>query len=378
MSSAMPLPAGEPSAASSLSAPRGGMRPATSLAAIAVALAVACGAPAQQPAAPAPSQPAAAAANPAAQGGAGAAQAPAAKPQAPLQKVTLGVPAQSLNFLPMYLGEDKGIFAEEGLDLGIIVMATETSIAGILSGSLDYTAAVSGSMRSAISGAPVRAMAFVTVQPTFYLMSKPDLRRLADLRGKTITSTSLGSNTTQITKLAVARAGMDPQNDVQVIGAGNTANAYAALQTGQVDAAVLSVPYNVRAERDGFYPLLYAGDVTSSPESGLGVVQDRVRSQPDQVKAMIRGILRSVRYIREHKPESVTLIARDFEVEGELADGAYVTMVRAYSQNGEMDRAALEEFLREYTASAGITQSVTPEDVTDLSIVRQAQRELGL
>ena len=63
---------------------------------------------------------------------------------------------------------------------------------------------------------------------------------------------------------------------------------------------------------------------------------------------------------------------------GELADGAYDTMVRAYSQNGEMDRAALEEFLREYTTSAGITQTVTPEDVTDLSVVREAQRELGL
>jgi ABC-type nitrate/sulfonate/bicarbonate transport system substrate-binding protein len=296
----------------------------------------------------------------------------------PRQAVTLGAPVKSLNFLPLFVGHDSGLFADEGIDLEIVVMPAEVGIAGLVSGSLAYSAASTVAIRAAVTGAPVRALGFMSVQPTFYIMSKPTIRSLADLRHKIIASSSLGSSGVEVARIAVGRAGLDPQQDIQILPTGATANAYTALASGAADAAVLSVPFNVQAERDGFYPLLYAGDVTSSPESGLATSLDKLRAEPDQVKRMLRGVLRSLRYVREHKPEVTERIGRDFGVSQDLAEGAYETMVRAYSTNGEIVASAIEDIIRTQRTEQGLAQEIAVDDVADFGPLRQAQRELGI
>ncbi len=336
-------------------------------------------------AAPTASQPAPAAAAPAggADRGSGSAPAPAASgpaaaPTSAPQPIVLAVPVKSLNFLPLYVGQDAGLFGEEGFDLTIEVMPAEVSMAGLVSGSLDYSAAGTAAIRAAVSGAPVRALGFMSIQPTFYIMSKPTIHSLTDLRQKIVATSSLGSSTTEVARLAVRRAGLDPQADLQILATGATANAYKALVSGQADAAVLSVPFNVQAERDGYYPLLYAGDVTSSPESGLSASLDRLRDEPDEVRRMLRGMLRSLRYVREHKAETTERIARDFGVDEGLAEGAYDTMVRAYSTDGDIDASAIEELIRIQRTEQGQAREITVEDVTDYGPLHQAQRDLGL
>jgi len=209
-------------------------------------------------------------------------------------------------------------------------------------------------------------------------MSKPSIRTLTDLRQKVIATSSLGSSGLEIARIAVSRAGLDPQEDIQILPTGATANAYTALVSGKVDAAVLSVPFNVQAEHDGFYPLLYAGDITSSPESGLATSVDRLQAEPDQVRRMLRGMLRSVAYVRDHKSEITERIARDFSVSQDLADGAYETMLRSYSQNGEIVVTAIEDIIRTQRAEHGIAQEITVGDVANFGPLRQAQRDLGL
>jgi NitT/TauT family transport system substrate-binding protein len=290
----------------------------------------------------------------------------------------MGVPAKSLNYLPVYVGVAQDIFAEEGLDVEVTVMPAEVSIAGLVSGSLDYSGASTAAIRANMAGAGVRSLAFMSIQPTFYIMSRPELRSLADLRGKIVATTSLGSSTTEVARTAVSRAGLDPNNDIQILATGNTANAYTTLLSGQADAAVLSVPYNVQAERDGYYPLLYAGDVTSSPESGLAASVEKLRREPDQVRRMLRGILKGLRYVRERKPETTALIVREFEVAPDLADGAYETMLRSYSRDGLIPNSTLEETMATHAAQTGLAQPPAVEDVTDYGPLREAQRELGL
>jgi ABC-type nitrate/sulfonate/bicarbonate transport system substrate-binding protein len=301
-----------------------------------------------------------------------------AAPRHQLEKVTLGVPAKSLGYLPVYLGRDKGIFAEEGIDLEIVVVPAEVSMAGLLSGSLDYSGASTGAIRAAVAGAPVRTLGFMTIQPTFYIISKPEIRSVADLRQKSIAITSLGSSMIVVARTAVRRAGLDPNEDVQLLTTSTTANSYTALVSGQADAAVLSVPYNVQAEREGFYPLLYAGDITNSPESGLAASLDRIRGSSDQVKRMLRGMLKSMSYVRDRKPETIETIVHEFSIERDLADGAYEIMVRAYSRDGEIAAPAIEEVIRTHRAQTGVAEEFSVEDVTDFGILRQAQRELGL
>jgi NitT/TauT family transport system substrate-binding protein len=352
---------------------------------VAVLMVAAGCASAARPPAPAAAGPSgAASATPAAASPAGstvAASPPAAavvRPSRPPELATIGIPAKSLNYLPLYLGHERGIFAEEGIDLQITVMQTELSIAGLLSGSLDYSGASTGAIGAAVAGADTRAIGFISIQPTFYIMSKPEIRSMAALRQKIIATTTPGASATEIARLAVRQFGLDPADDVQLLSTGTTANAYTALLSGQVDAALLSIPYNAQAEREGFYPLLYAGDVTNSPESGVAATTTRLRANPDQVKRVLRGVLRSTAYITAHQAETSDLIGREFDVAPELVAAVYDTVVRGYSKDGGIPPDAIANIIRAHRAETGVTREVTVEDVTDFGLLRDVQRELGL
>jgi len=98
--------------------------------------------------------------------------APARKP---LEKVKMTVPAKSLTFFPYYLGKDKRIFEEEGIDLELIVIRPPLGITALQAGELDYSAAAGLGMRAALRGAPLRALMFIQTRLSFTLAGQPGM-----------------------------------------------------------------------------------------------------------------------------------------------------------------------------------------------------------
>src|SRR5262245_16609514 len=100
----------------------------------------------------------------------GAAGAPAATPgegararpaptAAPPEHVVVALPSAGGVFAPHYLAEQQGFFREEGLDVEIAVMRGNLGPAGLLSGAVDYTGTITGTVRDAMAGVPSRVIA---------------------------------------------------------------------------------------------------------------------------------------------------------------------------------------------------------------------------
>src|SRR5262249_61753709 len=142
---------------------------------------VGCGPPPAQPgaapaSAPAAAAPAQATAPPPAQSSFGPASAPAARPQT-LTKVVQALPVESFGFLPMYVGREKGFFADEGLDLQTPLMGSSAALAGLLNGEVDFAVAGSG-VRAAMQGAPVKAIMYTYNSVLFVVVVGAELRNL--------------------------------------------------------------------------------------------------------------------------------------------------------------------------------------------------------
>ena len=76
-----------------------------------------------------------------------------------------------------------------------------------------------------------------------------------------------------------------------------------ALKAGTIDAAMLSVPYDLFMEKDGYRPIAYLKDVSEFPLLGLIAHDERIRDKPDEVKKILAAALKGIAYTKSHREE---------------------------------------------------------------------------
>jgi ABC-type nitrate/sulfonate/bicarbonate transport system substrate-binding protein len=83
-----------------------------------------------------------------------------------------------VDFSPFYVGLKTGIYRSEGLEPQFIVMRSGIIFPALLSGELDFTTLYGSTIRSAVSGLPVRVIATLITKQSFFLYSRQDIRRV--------------------------------------------------------------------------------------------------------------------------------------------------------------------------------------------------------
>jgi len=184
------------------------------------------------------------------------------------------VGSASANLWPVFIGINKGMFAERDLKIDLVFVPSSAAVvAQLTAGSLDVTMSTGlvDPIRAVEKGAPIAIVRFESQSPPYALVAKPSIRSLRDLKGKVI---SLGG-AKDITRIYVERmlapSGIKP-GEFDMVFAGATAARAAALQAGAVDAAILLPPSNFQAVANGFNELGLAADFTPElPFSGTVV-----------------------------------------------------------------------------------------------------------
>ena len=91
-----------------------------------------------------------------------------------------------------------------------------------------------------------------------------------------------------------------------MVNLGEMPNRALALKAGTIDAAMLSVPYDLFMEKDGFKPIAYLKDILEFPLLGLIVHDERIKERPEEVKKVLTAALKGIAY----KPLGAAAILR--------------------------------------------------------------------
>src|SRR5262249_21825296 len=143
-----------------------------------------------------------------------------------------------------------------GVDVEMTTLQTNEAVAALVSGSLDVLHCPTDACVTAVSkGAQIRMVNDYSLEAPYDLIAKPELTTVADLRGKSIGVSSLSAGTGSLAKILLRAQGFGP-DDYQLTQAGGNPQRYVALQSGGVDAALLSDPVNFAALLEGYRPLL--------------------------------------------------------------------------------------------------------------------------
>jgi NitT/TauT family transport system substrate-binding protein len=140
----------------------------------------------------------------------------------------------------------------------------------------------------------VKARIFYTAyQGNIYGIAVPadsPVKKMTDLKGKTIGVISMGSAGVQIARALAATSGMDPASDINVVVAGEGAQTAAMLRSRQVDALSQYDTQYAMVENAGMkLRILDTKDIDRYPSNGFLALEDTLRTRSKEAAAVARG-----------------------------------------------------------------------------------------
>ena len=283
----------------------------------------------------------------------------------------------SLAFLISFIAKDRAFYAKNGLNAELVQVRPGVAIAALLSGDADYAEVLGSAIRSAAKGAPVRAVSTSVRAPFFSLVVHPDIKSVRDLKGRVIGVTSLGGTNQISTRLLLQHFGIDPDREVKMLAIGEEKFMYEALKVRRVDAIMVAPPFSVLLKREGFPLLAHTAQLVSIPFVGLSATMEKIRQNRSQVKRVLKAEVEALRYLRDNPAGSAEVIRKRFAMDEAMARESYSMVVDAFSKDGRVDAAGIENLLNLEKKGGTIANSVTVDQVVDLSVGEEVLKELG-
>lgn len=232
--------------------------------------------------------------------------------------------------------------------------------------------------RAAVSGFPLRIVMTLTVGQDFSLIVRPDIRRVEDLKGKTLAVSGVGEFTDVGARLVLKKYGLVPDVDVKLRALfGNHPLRLSALQAGQIDGTVMAMPYNKMAVKMGFRELVHLREFIKTPQGGLVTTVQKTRSEPDAVLRTIKAALMANRFLKENKGEFIKLLAKESGVQDpDVAALIHEEAVKLFSDTGIVSDDAMQEFIANSKEALKVSREVSFLEVADFSFARRAVSDL--
>ena len=291
-------------------------------------------------------------------------------------KIRISISNLSGQFMTMSLAQKRGFLNEEGIDAEIIRITGGASSAAMSSGEVDYGTGMSvgGAMTGALQ---VKVVACFVPAPVFALVARPEIKSVPELKGKTVGISTFGGLSIFGARVIAKHFGLDPDKDIKFVAVGAVEGRFIRLTQGLLDATMLAPPLDTEAQKKGFNILARAEDILTFPETGLVAGVKKLQSKPDEVRRVIRAGIRANRYIRANRDGTVQFIMDWLKVNKEIAATTYDGVVRAYNEDPSVCEKGLRVMIEERKQALKITREVPLGEVADLSLTREALRELG-
>src|SRR5713226_123135 len=300
-----------------------------------------------------------------------------------LTKLVQAIPTMSFgSILPGVVGIDRGFYRAEGVDLETPVMAANTGTTALISGQVDFSAG-GNAIRAAMQGAPLKAVFFYFNTVIFEMVAAADVKTVADLKGKRIGHNGIGSSTEQIARIILRNAGLDLSKDVTFVTS-PAGQELTTLTAGAADAIMMNPDVAAKASAQGMHVIASTQEVgrqVPSPQGGWAVTDTALQGKRDVVRRWMRATITSLRFIRDHQPETAAIAAKAFQMEVDVARGALPAVVEAIDPNdlgGFSDAGIKLEIANDLDAVKGQASVTGVDQLTDLGLLRQAQKELGV
>jgi len=283
-------------------------------------------------------------------------------------KVTIAIGGAScLCYLPTMLAQQLGEFKKAGVDVDVVQFkGGSESLKAVMGGSADVASGYfDHCVNLAAKGQHLQSFVVYDRFPGFALVVSPkhanEIKSVKDLANKKVGVSAPGSSTDFFLKYMLSKNGVDA-NSVAVIGVGLGATAIAAMEQGQIDAAIMLDPA-VTVLQGTYKDLKILSDTRSQkdtlavfggeyPGGALYAQADWIKSHEKDVQGMTNAIMSTLKWIHLHSAEEITeKMPPEFTKDKALYIAALKNTMSMFSETGKMDPKGAQAVLAVFSQS---------------------------
>jgi NitT/TauT family transport system substrate-binding protein len=244
----------------------------------------------------------------------------------------------------LWLTHEQGIFRKHGLESNLVYMRSGTTAAqALLAGEIEFGHLSPAPMMAAwAQGADIAWVGTTIHQMVFTLITDPSITKPADLKGKKIGITRIGSASDLALRTALEHLGMGTK-DVAVMSMGGIPDILAGMKVAAVNGGILSPPTSTAARDLGYRALVHIPDLGKEfTFSGIAAKRSFVQAQPDIIRSFMAALTDGAKIYKEENRAAVRVLGKYLRAEDHILEGGYKEYAAAISSPPYPGLKALE------------------------------------
>jgi ABC-type nitrate/sulfonate/bicarbonate transport system substrate-binding protein len=300
----------------------------------------------------------------------------AAPGAAQLRKINIAYTATSPYQAALIIGKEAGIFKKYNLDPQLILTP---------GGSLGFQAMMGGdvamvmadgsaAVTSNLAGADVVIIASLLNTFPYSLISIPEVKNVKQLVGGKVAISRFGSATDVSVRMSLAKVGLNPDKDVTILQIGTQTTRFAALQSKQVQATIITPPFTLTARKQGYNTLIDMGQLNIPFElTALLTRRSTIKTQHDTVAATVAALSEAVHFYKREKEPVIKILSRYLQTsDREALEETYREIaLKTLPEKLYATLPGIQTILDELAPKNPKAKSARPEDFIDMSFVKK-------
>ena len=300
------------------------------------------------------------------------------KPGEKILSMRVSTCAVSGGFIHLYTALDNGLFDKYGIKLeNIFIRGGAQNLTALATDEVQFTYCASDAIIPGMAaGIEVKIVASPLVKLPYVLITRKEIRRPEDLKGKALGVARAGDLSDRLSRAVVKKLGVPMETvTIRPIG-GSQGERYQAMAAGIVQGVIITPPLDVRAKNEG-YNVMYRLIDLNIPfiYSSLHTSFKMLRERPDIVQRMVAAFAEIVYYVEKNPDKAKASVAKAMRTNDPAAlQSAYDVYAREIlDRTMVVPGKAVAETI-ELARESGSPIRKKPEEIYDNSFVNNLEK----
>jgi ABC-type nitrate/sulfonate/bicarbonate transport system substrate-binding protein len=301
----------------------------------------------------------------------------AVEPSRAAENIRVAYPSMNTSVFCLIIAQKEGYLKEEGIDAQLLSIRGEIAIRTTLAGEVDFFTNAGSALAAAVRSVPVKIVTVFQDKPGWDLIAQPDIKSVAQLRGKNIAIMSPEGSLAVVAREILRKNGIDPAKDVNLVVMGGDEVRFPALQTKSIQATLFNSGMSLKAQKEGFTKLAAASDYANLIEGGLATSNDKIKQNPEKTFRFIRASLKGLNFFVSKREPAIKYMTEALRLKDqELINAIYDIQSKLVLRDGFTDDKVLQSMIDSMKNTTKVQREIKVSDVFDLTFVKKANEEL--
>jgi ABC-type nitrate/sulfonate/bicarbonate transport system substrate-binding protein len=261
--------------------------------------------------------------------------------------------ATLFHYTPIDVGLEKGIFKQHGLEVETTSFAGDAKLQQALAaGAVDIGVGGGPALAFVAKGSPDLGVAQEAGPPlgaTVTVLADSPIKTIADLKGKVVSISTVGSQPEWMTRELSRQQGWGPDG-IGLVALGEISAQLAALKTRQTDAftADITTAYRLEDTGDGRILVKFGDVIPNYVNTVIYASRDLVAKHPEELRRFLAAWFDSVAFMKQNKAETVRIVAGVLKIPEPIVGRVYDETARMMTDDGRFDRKGLAVLSRSF------------------------------